>query len=102
VGPASRPAAAPLHFDENQNSKAEGLVQLPIHIWWSEPRRTFDLDEVRDRKRVNELVLCEGDEGDVLHFVQFEELKVLWGELFLPRHVRGAWEAAYPQRTVLR
>jgi len=87
----------PVHFDVAQNVAAEGRVELPVHVWWSEPRRSFDLDKVRDRKRVYELVLSEGDESDVLHFVRFEELKVLWAELFLPRHVRDAWESTYPQ-----
>ena len=99
LGPSSRPVAVPPNFDAAGNVTVKGRVELPVHVWWSEPSRSFDMDSVRDRKRVCELVLSEGDESDVLHYVRFEDLRAWWTELFLPRHVREAWEMAYPQLT---
>jgi hypothetical protein len=96
-GPASRPVAIPSGFDTSNDAKAQGEVQLPIHIWWSEPKRAFDLRSPRDRIRMYELVLSEGDEDDVRFYVRFDDLRTLWRQLFLPRHVREAWQRAYPQ-----
>jgi len=42
-------------------------------------------------------VLTEGDEADVRFYVRFETLKDSWPQLFLPRHVRSAWESKYPE-----
>ena len=97
LGPASRPVAIPLGFDTSNDVKAQSEVQLPIHIWWSEPKRVFDLGSPKDRLRVYELVLSEGDEDDVRFFVRYDELRSVWDQLFLPRHVREAWERKFPQ-----
>ncbi len=97
LGPAARPVAVPKGFDGIGGTKARGLIELPIHIWWSEPTRTFDMGSDKDRRRVYELVLTEGDEDDVRFYVQFDDLKVDWLVLFLPQHVRSAWESKYPQ-----
>jgi len=97
LGPASRPVAIPSGFDTSNDVKAQGEVELPIHIWWSEPKRVFDLRSPKDRLRVCELVLSEGDENDVRLYVRFDDLKSSWNQLFLPRHVRDAWERKYRQ-----
>ena len=97
LGPASRPVAIPPGFDTLNDVKAQGEVQLPIHIWWSEPKRVFDLRSPTDRIRLYELVLSEGDEADVRFYIRFDDLRTLWRQLFLPRHVREAWQREYPQ-----
>ena len=97
LGPSSRPVAIPFGFDTSSDGKAQGEVELPIHIWWSEPKRVFDLRSTKDRLRVYELVLSEGDEDDVRFYVRYEDLRSLWSQLFLPRHVRDAWERKFPQ-----
>jgi hypothetical protein len=45
-----------------------------------------------DRHRVYELVLVEGSEEDVRHYVSFDELITVWGDIFLPSYVRRAWQ----------
>lgn len=97
LGPASRPVAIPPGFDTSNDTKAQGEVELPIHIWWSEPKRIFNLRSPKDRMRVYELVLSEGDEDDVRFYVRFDDLRSSWHQLFLPRHVRQAWESRYQQ-----
>ncbi len=79
-------------------TKAVGVVELPPHIRWSGPPRTYDLDKRRDRARVYEQVLREGTEDDVRHFVSLDELVDLWDELVLPDHVRAAWDRWFATR----
>jgi hypothetical protein len=71
--------------------KATGVIVLPLHIAWSGPPRSFDLSDRRQRARVYEQVLREGNHDDVRYFVDVDELLDLWDELFLPRRVRLAW-----------
>lgn len=89
---AVRPVAIPEDLDETVTQKARGIVELPMHIRWSGPERTYDLRKRRDRARVYEQVLREGDENDVRCFVRVDDLVDLWDELVLPDHVREAWE----------
>jgi hypothetical protein len=89
LGPAARPVAVP--DDMDTGPKAQGVVELPLHIRWSGPPITYDLEDPRDRARVYEQVLREGTEEDVRYFVQTEEVRNLWNKLVLPPHVRRAW-----------
>ena len=77
--------------------KAEGKVELPIHVWWSEPKPVFDLSKPGDRVRLYELVLTEGDEDDIRFYIRIDVLFSSWHQLFLPRHVREAWEMNFQQ-----
>jgi hypothetical protein len=97
LGPASRPVAIPSGFDTSNDLKAQGTVELPIHVWWSEPKRVFDLTRPDNRLRAYELVLTEGDEDDIRLYIRFELLRSSWHQLFLPRHVREVWEKKYQQ-----
>jgi hypothetical protein len=71
--------------------KASGPIELPLHIRWSGPPLTYDLDDRADRARVYEQVLREGTESDVRFYVEAEQLLELWHELVLPPAVRDAW-----------
>lgn len=73
--------------------RAFARVQLPVHLDWSSERRTYDLSDRSDRRRVYELVLREGTPQDVLRFVDGALLVDLWDELALPDEVRAAWRA---------
>jgi hypothetical protein len=101
LGPASRPVAIPQDFDAAHDLKVDGVVELPIHIWWSEPPRSFDLRCPKDRARVYELVLTEGDTEDVRRFVRLDVLLALWRELTLPTHVRVAWQAWFSEHGIV-
>jgi hypothetical protein len=91
LGPAARPVAVPDDLDDRVLPKASGRVELPLHIRWSGPAVTYDLDERSDRARVYEQVLREGTEDDVRFYVDADGLLELWGELVLPPSVRHAW-----------
>jgi len=92
LGPASRPVAIPNDFATSTIDKASGIIRLPNRIRWSGPDLTFDMDNAADRHRVYELVLVEGEEEDVRHYVRLDELIVVWSDIFLPAYVRAAWQ----------
>lgn len=91
LGPASRPVAIPEDIDAPDVDKAEGVVELPLRVRWSGPRRVYDLGDRADRARLYEVVLAEGTIEDVRRYVRLDQLVELWPELVLPRHVRRAW-----------
>jgi hypothetical protein len=91
LGPASRPVAVPADFGDVSSPSANGVVELPLHIRWSGPPVTYDLDDRADRARVYEQVLREGTEDDVRFYIDGDRLLELWDELVLPPPVREAW-----------
>ena len=91
LGPAARPVALPADLADGSAPKAHGHVQLPLHIRWSGPPATYDLDDRADRARVYEQVLREGTEDDVRFYVDRDHLVELWDEPVLPLPVRKAW-----------
>ncbi len=87
----ANPASIPDDLDDAGIEKATGIVELPLHIRWSGPPRTYDLSDRQQLARVHEQVLQEGTEDDVRHFVRSEDLIDLWDELVLPPRVSRAW-----------
>jgi transcriptional regulator with XRE-family HTH domain len=49
--------------------RALARVMLPLHLNWTTPGRPFDLRSRRDRARVYEMVLCEGQPDDIRAYV---------------------------------
>ncbi len=97
LGPASRPVAIPDDIDDIV-LKATGVVELPLHISWSEPSLTYDLGRRADRLRVYEQVLREGTEEDVRYYIDVKELASVFDELVLPPYVRDAWSEWFHRR----
>lgn len=91
LGPAARPVAVPDDFDDDSVPKASGEIELPLHIRWSGPPLTYDLNVRPDRARVYEQVLREGTDDDVRYYVDPDQLSDLFDELVLPPAVRRAW-----------
>jgi hypothetical protein len=83
--------AVPDDVEASDVEKVVGVVELPLHIRWSGPPRIFDMADRRDRARVYEQVLREGNDDDVRRFIRVDDLIDLWDELVLPRHVRRSW-----------
>lgn len=92
LGPAARPVAVPADLDASRAPKANGRIELPLHIRWSGEPIVYDLDDRADRARVYEQVLREGSEEDVRYYIDPGQLLELWDELVLPASVRRAWE----------
>lgn len=91
LGPGARPVAVPGDLDDPSLRKASGEVELPLHIRWSGPPITYDLNDREDCARVYEQVLREGTEDDVRYYVDADQLRELFDELVLPPPVRRAW-----------
>lgn len=92
LGPDARPVAVPDDVDDPRHAKASGVVQLPASVDWSgDAPQAYDLGNVRERRRVYEQVLREGDDDDdVRTFIDVDVLRADWEGLVLPR-VRRAW-----------
>jgi hypothetical protein len=58
---------------------------------WSRSDPTYDPADRRQRARVYEQVLREGNAEDVRYFIDVDELIELWDDLVLPRPVSRAW-----------
>jgi len=92
--PRGTASAVPEDLDDPYLSKASGGIELPLHICWSGPPVTYDLNDRADRAdraRVYEQVLREGTEDDVRYYVHADQLRELFDELVLPLLVQRAW-----------
>jgi hypothetical protein len=83
----------PDDLDDPSLPKAKGRVELPLHIRWSGPPVTYDLDDRADRARVYEQVPARRTEDDVRFYIEADKLRELFDELVLPPTVRRAWTA---------
>ncbi|HEX8628297.1 MAG TPA: hypothetical protein VF755_09010 [Catenuloplanes sp.] len=91
-----RPALVSPSLDELRGPD-HGVVHLPLRLMWN-PHRSFDLDNPDLLRWMYENVLREAVRYDELRrFINGGVLVQVWGELNLPRGVRQAWEARYPQ-----
>lgn len=72
-----------------------GVVRLPLRVYWTGPDPesvTWDLSRESRRARLYEIVLREGTLDDVRAMVDGAELVRLWDRLWLPTHLRQAWQ----------
>ncbi|HEY4851984.1 MAG TPA: hypothetical protein VII22_14425 [Streptosporangiaceae bacterium] len=76
---------------------AEGVVELPLRLFWSAADRTFDLSDSDMLRSMYEKVLREAIRVDELaSYLNGGRLIAVWPDLFLPRDVRQAWEELHP------
>ena len=92
IGVVRRPVAFPEDIADPAIPKATGVVELPFHVHWWEPFRTYDLDDQLDREAVYREVLQEGTPDDVRWFIEVDKLADMWDYIILPSHVRYVWE----------
>jgi hypothetical protein len=75
----------------------EGLVKLPIWLFWSSPDHKFDLGQEDMRRWLYQTVLREaGRPEDLAAYLDGDTLVALWPSLVLPKGVRQAWEDEHP------
>lgn len=76
---------------------AEGVVELPLRLFWSAPDRRFDLGDLDMLRSMYEKVLRDAIRMDELTiYLNGGRLAAVWPDLFLPRDVRRAWEDQHP------
>jgi hypothetical protein len=82
---------------EELTGPEHGVVELPQRLMWN-PDRSFDLDRPAELRWMYENVLREAIRTDELRrWINAGVLVRIWHDLNLPRGVRQAWEALYPQ-----
>jgi len=75
----------------------EGVVELPLWLFWSLPGHTFDLGDPDMRRWLYQTVLREASRPeDLTAYLDGDTLIALWPGLFLPKGVRQAWEERHP------
>jgi hypothetical protein len=76
---------------------AEGVVELPLRLFWSAADRTFDLGDPDMLRSMYEKVLREAARTEELTtYLNGARLIAVWPDLFLPRDLRQAWEDLHP------
>lgn len=91
TGRRGRRYAVPDRLSRLPVEQALATVRLPLHLNWSEPDRVYRLSDRRDRARVYETVLREGEGTDVVRYVDGALLVDIWVDLVLPAELRAAW-----------
>lgn len=93
TGARGEPFVVPDRLWRLDPADALATVTLPQHLHWSGKSRAFRLRERRDRARVYEIVLREGEPRDLLTFVDGALLVDVWDDLVLPAPIRNEWES---------
>lgn len=77
---------------------AQGLVVLPLRLYWSPPGRVFDLGKPHSLQAMYQFVLGEADNAeDLTSYLNADLLAAIWPDLFLPKGIRRAWEERHPE-----
>jgi hypothetical protein len=80
----------------------DGVVELPHRLLWR-PDRSVDLGQLWQVRLMYEAVLTEAVRVDELcEWLDTATLMRVWGELYLRRGVRRAWEERHPVLRGLR
>jgi hypothetical protein len=89
-----RDVELPRDLDELRGPTA-GVVRLPLRLYWSGPHPQaveWDLGVQQRRARLYEVVLREGGLDDQRELINGAELVLLWDVMYLPPHIRIAWQ----------
>jgi hypothetical protein len=93
--PGRRVTVAPSLAD--LRGPTEGVVELPLWLFWSCPGHAFDLGDRDMRQWLYQTVLREaGRLEDLTAYLDGATLIALWPDLYLPKDVRQAWEDQHP------
>jgi hypothetical protein len=91
VGSGRKTISVPSSLPNLEPVRAFARVKLPHHVAWS-GQSDFDLGLRPERGKADEILLTEGLPEDITMFVDGALLVDLWSELFLPSHVKAAWQ----------
>jgi hypothetical protein len=79
---------------------ASGVVELPLHLFWSgrdSADSRFSLDDGPRRRVLYRTELREArSPDDLATFLNGDVLTALWADIVLPKVVRTAWEDQHP------
>ncbi|MFF3159557.1 hypothetical protein [Streptomyces sp. NPDC057910] len=88
---------------EDLQGPAHGMADLPLHVVWS-GRRSFDVDDLRPRTGLYRTALAEGQQQDVVDFLNRDLPIAQWPVLrtLISRLARDVWEDAFPELPTAR
>lgn len=72
-----------------------GTIRLPLRLYWSGPdpqNVEWDLGVAQRRARLYEVLLREGGLDDQRELINGIELVRLWDVMYVPQHIRIAWQ----------
>lgn len=75
----------------------EGTVTLPVDVYWSGLRSTFDVADERQRRVVYKAALSNGRREHIATFVNRDLLLELWPYLALDSRVVDLWTGRFPE-----
>lgn len=76
---------------------ASGVVELPLGLDWT-PRPVYDMSNAARLRSLYATVLREATSDDELAtFLNASMLTSVWRDIFIPKHVRAAWESLHPE-----
>ncbi|MEK2477264.1 hypothetical protein WN984_31020 [Streptomyces noursei] len=83
---------------EDLTGPQQGTVELPLHVVWSGSNSYF-LESPRARMSLYRVVLAEGQQQDLVHFLSKDLLVAQWPVLrrLVSRYLRTVWEEAFPE-----
>lgn len=91
-----RPAIVPDTLDDLRGP-ADGVVELPVRLYWSAGSRRFDLSSPDDAADYCESVLdAASSRSDLVRYLNAGLLIGVWPLLGLSRAKRAAWEDRFP------
>ncbi|MGF1426437.1 hypothetical protein [Kitasatospora sp. LaBMicrA B282] len=92
----AKPYALPVSLDQ-LTGPTTGPITLPRHLDWGPPY-AYDLGDQADLVLMYERVIREAQSAADLHdYLDRATLLRVWPELFLPRELRSAWQARFPE-----
>lgn len=76
---------------------AEGAITLPVDVYWSGLRDTFDVTNPRQRRVAYQAALSNGRRDHIIEFVNRELLLEAWPRLALDARVVELWSQRFPE-----
>lgn len=86
---------------EDLRGPATGEVTLPVEVYWSGTRSTFDVGNSRERRVVYQAALSNGMREDIVALVNRELLVQDWHRLALDRRIVDLWVERFPELAAL-
>lgn len=80
---------------------AAGTVALPVDVYWSGLRDTFDVGDARQRRVVYQAALSNGRREQIAEFVNRDLLVQTWPLLALDARVVELWAGRFPELAAL-
>ena len=100
TGRSLRPVVVAERLDE-LHGPLTGRHRLPLRLDAS-ARPLYDFDDPHDRDLAYRIVLSEAcSMADLTDWLDQSALLAMWQDLYLPKHVRAAWERQHPHLSQL-